>query len=134
MIELCAIGRSDSLDNGDLNAERESEAPRHITFSTDTEPESGGCTIFCSRSTRMISARQQQQRVLRDNIMRRAGKLMDRIETEHKSDQLVHQWRRVSKIFDQFFFGLIICLTTGTTVTLLVLAPRFSHRSFAADT
>ncbi len=61
--------------------------------------------------------------------MERAGKLMDRMEKEKKVEELQYEWRRVSRMFDQFFFALITIITGTVTVTLLIVAPRFSQRN-----
>lgn len=55
---------------------------------------------------------------------------LEHIEAEQNQGELVQQWREMSIIFDRFFFFCIFLLTVGTTVTLLLLAPRFSHRQF----
>ncbi|VDM38213.1 unnamed protein product [Toxocara canis] len=56
--------------------------------------------------------------------------LMERIENEQRLEELIEHWSQLSIIFDRFFFCCIFMFTTGTTITLLLLAPRFSHRSF----
>ena len=65
----------------------------------------------------------------RGEIVRRAAKLMDKIENEHKGEELLHEWRKVSRIFDQVFFLLIFVFNTLVTVIMLLCAPRFTKRT-----
>lgn len=62
-------------------------------------------------------------------VMARAGKLMDRLENEKDGEELLHEWRKVSKVFDQFFFYLICIVTTTCTVLMLLVAPRFAGQT-----
>lgn len=58
---------------------------------------------------------------------------MDRIENEQESDYLLHEWRKISRIFDNFFFLVILLSTFCTTFFLLVFAPRFSQRDLIEE-
>uniref|UniRef100_A0A183D2N8 Neur_chan_memb domain-containing protein n=1 Tax=Gongylonema pulchrum TaxID=637853 RepID=A0A183D2N8_9BILA len=60
----------------------------------------------------------------------KSGLQMERVENEEEHDELVEEWSHISAVFDRFFFCCIFVLTGAATFTLLLLAPRFSHRSF----
>lgn len=55
---------------------------------------------------------------------------MERVESDKEQNELVEEWNHISAVFDRFFFCCIFVLTGATTFTLLLLAPRFSHRTF----
>jgi hypothetical protein len=50
-----------------------------------------------------------------------------------RTDKLVHEWRKVSRVFDNLFFWLIMLTTAGITFGLLLLAPRFSYRNLIEE-
>ncbi|VDK55078.1 unnamed protein product [Anisakis simplex] len=56
--------------------------------------------------------------------------LMKRLENGQFIDDQIQRWSQISTIFDRFFFLCVFVLTFVTSVPLLLLAPRFSHRSF----
>ncbi|VDN05206.1 unnamed protein product [Thelazia callipaeda] len=56
--------------------------------------------------------------------------LMKRIEKDNEQEVLIEEWNYISGVFDRFFFCCIFFLTGAATLTLLLLAPRFSHRDF----
>lgn len=55
---------------------------------------------------------------------------MNRVDSEH--EDLVQHWSQLSNIFDRFFFCIVSFLTLATTITLLLVCPRFSERNFEA--
>uniref|UniRef100_A0AC34RNY7 Uncharacterized protein n=1 Tax=Panagrolaimus sp. JU765 TaxID=591449 RepID=A0AC34RNY7_9BILA len=59
-----------------------------------------------------------------------APHLMNRVDSEH--EDLVQHWSQLSNIFDRFFFCIVSFLTLATTITLLLVCPRFSERNFEA--
>uniref|UniRef100_A0AC34GSI7 Uncharacterized protein n=1 Tax=Panagrolaimus sp. ES5 TaxID=591445 RepID=A0AC34GSI7_9BILA len=56
--------------------------------------------------------------------------MVTRLKAEEEADKLMHHWSTVANIFDRFFFWFIFFLTISSSVTLLIICPRFSQRSF----
>lgn len=64
-------------------------------------------------------------------LLHRVNQLTTRLENDFKNEEMFAEWRKVSHIFDLFFFGLIVFITFAVTVTMLVLAPMFSTLDIA---
>lgn len=65
-------------------------------------------------------------------ILSRVNKLTDKLERDFKSEEMFAEWRKVSHIFDLFFFGLIVFITLSVTLAMLVFAPMFSSLDILA--
>nr|AKR16141.1 nicotinic acetylcholine receptor non-alpha subunit 27 [Parascaris equorum] len=74
--------------------------------------------------------RKTKPRVMESSKDRLSQALMERAENEQHLDELIQQWSQLAIIFDRFFFCCVFLFTVSTTAALLLLAPRFSHRSF----
>jgi len=58
---------------------------------------------------------------------------VNQVKEEKPSDDAIQRWSQLSNIFDRFFFCLVSIMTLSTTITLLLVCPRFSERTFEGE-